>query len=276
MLNEQSKGQALQGNDLSEQLLTDLSATANDLAVRAGELLLDYRLQVIGQAVGKKDVNDLVTAADQASEKQVVAGIRSAWPAHGIIGEEGSTLNSNSRIQWVIDPLDGTMNYVHGCGPFAVSIGIEFDGVPVAGVVHVPLTEETFSAVLGQGAHCNGVALTASDKADLATAMIGFDGSTAVAVRQRQSAIATSMLPKVRDLRRIGSCSISLCWVAAGRLDGFLQHDGGPWDISAGTVIAREAGAWVGSSHGDVPTTAETLAATPGIAAAFRQAVDAS
>ena len=246
---------------------------AVELAHQAGTLLLERRAEARLHTEGKKNVNDLVTAADRASERLIVERIRAARPSDGIIGEEGNRTNPESPIQWVIDPLDGTMNYVHGCGPFAVSIGVEVAGEPQVGVVRVVLTEETFSAIKGNGAYCNGKLLSASKVDTLATAVIGFDGATEPDVRKKQATILSKMLSEVRDFRRIGSCATSMCWAAAGRFDAFFQHGSGHWDISAGTVIAREAGAWVGSRDDDVPTPAETLVAAPGISDALRKAI---
>jgi myo-inositol-1(or 4)-monophosphatase len=256
--------------DIDESLLDDIEPMITTLVTETGQLLRDLRATAVLNPDTKSSANDFVTEADRAAEQKVVASIRSFRPDDGIIGEEGERTNPGARMQWVIDPLDGTTNYIHGSGPFAVSIGVELDGVPVAGAIHTVLSNETFVGIQGRGAYCNGNAISASAKDDLARAIVGFDGSTDSVVRNKQAELVQRLLPEVGDLRRIGSCCTDLCWVAAGRLDGFFNHGAGPWDISAGTVIAREAGAWVGSSAGDFPTTAETIAAGPLLALALR------
>ena len=272
MSNEHVKSSNSVKDSFSAKSLTELSTIAKQLAESAGELLMDYRTKIT-QVSTKSNINDLVTEADRESERLVADGIRSARPMDGILGEEGARTNPESRIQWIIDPLDGTTNYLYGCGPFGVSIGVELDGQAVVGVVQAPLTNETYSAIIGQGAFCNDTMLSLTQKKDFATAIIGCDGSTDAEVRIRQAKIVSRVFTGIRDLRRIGSCAISMCWVAAGRYDGFFAHGVGQWDISAGTVIAREAGAWVGSAASDVPTLAETIVAAPGIVEELRRAV---
>jgi len=250
---------------VDEETLTSLLATAETLAQEAGKLALDFREDARQQPMTKNDINDLVTEADRAAERLISDGIKSARPDDGIVGEEGQRHNPESNVQWVIDPIDGTINYVHGCGPFAVSIGVEIDGVPVVGVINSLWTSEIFTAAQGRGVYCNGKPVKTSAVTDLATALVGLDGSTDKVIRERQARLLGQLMPNVRDIRRIGCCSYSMCLVAAGRLDAFVNGGGGRWDYSAGTIIAREAGAWVNSTKTDSPSGAETLAVAPGI-----------
>lgn len=240
--------------------------TAIEAALAAGRLLLNERESAINSIDTKRHMNDLVTAADKAAEKLIVDRIKYDHPDHGIIGEEGERTNPDSRTQWVIDPLDGTTNYVHGSGPYAVSIGVERDGVPIVGVIHVPATGETFSAAQGCGAFNNNERLSVSGATDLDTAVVGFDGPQEY-MRDSSMKLAGTRL---RAVRSFGSCAVAMAWVAAGRLDAFWIRNVGHWDISAGVVIIREAGGWVGAIDGSDPTPQETVGASPGIAEALR------
>jgi myo-inositol-1(or 4)-monophosphatase len=261
----------MSGDDSFESLL----ATARALADEAGKLVLDFREDARREPGTKRDVNDLVTEADRAAERLISDGIKSARPGDGIVGEEGQRHNPNSAVQWLIDPIDGTTNYVYGCGPFAVSIGVEIDGVPAVGVINSLWTSEIFSAAQGQGAYNNWEPVKASMSTDLSTSVVGLDCSTDRNVRDRQLQLFGRLMPNVRDIRRIGSCAYAMCLVAAGRLDAAVNNGGGPWDYSAGTIIAREAGAYVASRKSGALPGAETWAVTPGIREAFQDVMDA-
>jgi myo-inositol-1(or 4)-monophosphatase len=255
--------------------LGSLLATANALAEEAGKLILDFREDARRRPDTKSDKNDLVTEADRAAERLISEGIKSARPDDGIIGEEGQRHNPESNVQWLIDPIDGTTNYVHGSGPFAVSIGVEIDGTPVVGVINSASTSEVFTAALGRGAYCNGELIKTSAATSLATALVGLDCSTNKQVRERQLQLLGRLMTDVREIRRLGSCAYEMCLVAAGRLDAAVNHGGGPWDYSAGTIIAREGGAFVNVRKPDAITGAETWAVAPGIRDAFQDVMDA-
>lgn len=251
------------------ELLGSLLGTAIEAALAAGKLLMAQREDALATVETKRDINDLVTAADKAAERLIVERIQLHHPDDGIVGEEGERIHPDAAIQWLIDPLDGTTNYVYGSGPWAVSIGVEHDGVPIVGVIHIPAFGETFSAARNCGAFLNDARLQVSTLEQLATAVIGFDGPTWV--HHGHGVLLSELGNDVRAVRRIGSCAVSMANVAASRFDGFFVHDVGPWDISAGTVIVREAGGWVGDSTGGPPTTSETIACGPGIAGALQQ-----
>jgi fructose-1,6-bisphosphatase/inositol monophosphatase family enzyme len=142
----------------------------------------------------------------------------------------------------VLDPLDGTTNYLYGYPVFAVSVAVEVDGEPCIGVVHDAARGETFAAAHGRGALVGGRPASVSDKTDLATALVGTGFSYARDDRARQAQTLTRVLPQVRDVRRAGAAALDLCWVACGRLDGFYERGLQPWDLAAGSVIVREAG----------------------------------
>ena len=260
---------------VDKDTLTTLLTTAEKLAEEAGKLVLDFREDARRRPVTKADINDLVTEADRAAERLISDGINSARPDDGIVGEEGQRHNPESKVQWLIDPIDGTTNYVHGCGPFAVSIGVEIDGVPAVGVINSLWTSEIFTAAQGRGSYCNGERVKVSAATDLATALVGLDCSTDRKVRERQVQLLGRLMTGVREIRRLGSCAYEMCLVAAGRLDAAVNNGGGPWDYSAGTIIAREAGAFVNIRKTDGLAGAETWAVAPGIRDAFQSVMDA-
>jgi myo-inositol-1(or 4)-monophosphatase len=243
---------------------------AVDMAGRAGRLLLEEAPERADDVSTKSSRTDMVTAVDRASEALIVGTIEKERPDDGILGEEGSARTGTSGVRWVIDPLDGTTNYLYGYPVFAVSIGIEVDGSVRAGVVTDPSRDETFTAVAGQGARCNGRPIAVSGKDDLATALVGTGFAYAPDARGRQAAWLTRVLPTVRDIRRAGAASLDLCWVACGRLDAFYEQGLSPWDIAAGALIATEAGAEVTDFEGGPPRPGSVVAANPAIAAPLR------
>ena len=205
----------------------------------------------------------MVSDADRAAERLIVDGIRAARPDDGVLGEEGAAHEGRSGVRWIIDPLDGTTNFLYRIPAFAVSIGIEVAGRPVAGVVVDPVRGETFTAVAGGGAHCNGRPIRVSGAEDLATALVATGFSYDAERRRRQATVLVEVLPQVRDIRRFGAAALDLCWVAAGRVDAFYEQGLAPWDHAAGALIATEAGARTadltgGSAFGDF-----VLAASP-------------
>jgi myo-inositol-1(or 4)-monophosphatase len=165
----------------------------------------------------------------------------------------------------VLDPLDGTTNFLYGLPAFAVSIAVEIDGVTEVGVVLDVARAETFTARRGHGAHVDGRPLACTDCAELGHALLGTGFSYDAGRRARQGAVLAQVLPMVRDIRRVGAAAIDLCWVAAGRLDAFAERGLAPWDLGAGALIAAEAGARVGDLDGGPASGAFTLAAAPAI-----------
>ena len=241
---------------------------ATDLARRAGALALEMRAGVETLET-KSSPTDVVTAADQAVERLLSEAIRQARPDDGLLGEEGASDEGTSGLRWVIDPIDGTVNYLYGIPHWAVSIGVEDAEGTVAGVVLDPSKGELWQAVRGSGSTLNGRPLrcssvTALDQALVATGF-GYDARR----RSAQASLLPTMLPAVRDIRRIGAGALDLCAVAAGRVDGYYEQGLSPWDLSAGRLIATEAGARVEGLHGRVAAHALVLAAAPGVFAAL-------
>ncbi|WP_441249934.1 inositol monophosphatase family protein [Kitasatospora sp. McL0602] len=249
----------------SPELLAELLATATEAATRAGALLLDGRPADLGVAATKSSPVDVVTEMDLASEKLVTELIAERRPADGYLGEEGTERPGSSGIRWVVDPLDGTVNYLYGLPGWAVSVAAELDGRAVAGVVAVPARAELFHAVLGGGAFLNGRPVSCRPAPPWGQALVGTGFNYVQDVRVHQAEVLHALMPEVRDIRRGGAAAVDLCDVAAGRLDGYYERGLQPWDRAAGVLIAREAGALAGGRPGTDPDGTLTLAAAPGV-----------
>jgi myo-inositol-1(or 4)-monophosphatase len=242
-----------------------------ELAQAAGALLVEAMGRVHGQVTTKTSGTDMVSEVDRASEHLIVEALRRARPADGILAEEGATQKGTSGVRWVIDPLDGTTNYLYGFPAFTVSIAAEIDGRSEIGVVTDPLRGETFAAARGRGTTCNGSTVRCATKHDLATALVATGFSYDADRRRAQAQVLTGVVPVVRDIRRAGAASLDLCWVASGRLDGYYEQGLQPWDFAAGALIAAEAGAAVGDLTAGPPSSELTLAAAPGLFVPLRQ-----
>ena len=250
--------------------LLDLAVAA---AVDAGAFLLDGLSSVRTSVETKSSATDMVTEMDRAAERRIVEAIRAARPDDGFLGEEGASEAGDSGVRWIVDPLDGTTNYLYGFPAFGVSIAVEVDGVVTVGVVHDPVHGEVFAAVLGAGATCNDSPLHVGDPPALATSLIGTGFAYVPERRQWQAEVLARVLPQVRDIRRAGSAAIDLCWVAASRLDGFYERGLMYWDYAAGALIASEAGARVSDLDGGPPSSEIVVAAPPSIAERLRDVV---
>ena len=243
---------------------TRLLALATELATRAGALALSMR-EGIEQESTKSSPTDVVTAADRATERLIVEGIRSARPGDGVLGEEGASDDGTTGVRWVVDPIDGTVNYLYGLPQWAVSIGVEVEGTTVAGVVFDPAKGELWQAVRGGGATLDGRSLRCSSATELAQSLVGTGFGYDAARRAAQARVLPELLPACRDLRRMGAGALDLCGVAAGRLDAYYEQALSPWDLSAGGLIAVEAGARVEGLRGAPAGAAMVLASAPGV-----------
>ena len=239
-----------------------LLALAVDLARKAGALALSMH-SGLGAADTKSSPTDVVTAADRAAETLLVQGIRAARPGDGILGEEGAHDEGTTGLRWVVDPVDGTVNYLYGLPQWAVSIGVELDGVAQAGVVFDPAKDELFTAVRRGGSALNGAPLRCNPATELSQALVATGFGYDARRRAAQATLLPTVLPAVRDLRRMGAGALDLCAVAAGRVDAYYEQGLSPWDMSAGLLIATEAGARVGGLNGADPGFAMVLAAAP-------------
>jgi myo-inositol-1(or 4)-monophosphatase len=216
------------------------------------------------QQVGRKSSpTDVVTQTDLRAEELIRRRLREATPDAGFLGEEGETTGPSARLQWVIDPLDGTVNFIYGVPLFAVSIAAAVDGEVVAGAVIDVLRDELFSAHLGGGARLDGEPIDVSPCTLLPNALVATGFSYHAELRDLQGEVAHRVLSRARDLRCFGSAALELCWVACARVDAYYQRDTEIWDRAAGALIAAEAGA-----HTELPCPENDdllIAATPGV-----------
>ena len=223
----------------------ELLEIARGAARRAGELLLERFEEPARGVASKSTSTDLVSDADRDAESLLVDIITTARPEDGLLGEEGAGEESRTGLRWVIDPLDGTVNFLFRIPIWSVSVAVQDAEGSVVGVVHDPSRDEIFWAIRGQGARCDGQPITVSPKLDLADALIGTGFAYDPDIRAVQAGVVNRLLPVVRDIRRLGSAALDMCQVACGRYDGFYESDMYPWDRAAGELIAREAGAKV-------------------------------
>jgi len=191
----------------------------------------------------KSSATDLVTEFDQWAEATIVESISLARPDDGFLGEEGTAADGSSGVVWLIDPIDGTTNFVYDLPGCSVSIAAEVDGVTCVGVVHDLVRDERFIASLGRGATRDGQPISASPKADLSTALVATGFSYDADRRRAQATVLIELLPAVRDIRRLGGAAVDLCALACGRVDAYYERGLSPWDSAAGALIAAEAGA---------------------------------
>jgi len=213
----------------------------------------------------KSSVVDFATQMDHASERLIVERLLAARPLDGIIGEEGANRESQSGITWVIDPLDGTVNYFYDLPGWNVSIAAkDGDGV-IVGVVNAPSINSLWSATRGGGAFLNGAPIRCNDPVPLELALLGTGFSYSVEKRVGQAAFVNELIPQIRDLRRAGAAAVDLCHVAMGALDGYFERDLKEWDLAAGGLIAAEAGALVTGRDGGAPGEDMVIAAGPAL-----------
>jgi myo-inositol-1(or 4)-monophosphatase len=261
----------------AEKLL-DLACSA---AVEAGELLLS---RSGGAAVveTKSSPTDIVTQMDRAAEEMIRRRILADRPDDAILGEEGGQVGEQAGggVRWIVDPLDGTVNYLYGLPDWSVSIAAEVNGTVVAGAVFVPRRGALFSAMLGRGAwlraagagaaaeHASSAGsqrLACNAGVPLAAALVATGFGYEASRRQVQGEVLSAVLPRVRDIRRGGSAAVDLCSLAAGNVDAYYERGVHEWDIAAGSLIAREAGAVVGGLSGKPAGESMTVGAAPGL-----------
>ncbi len=247
----------------------ELVALARRLAVEAGALVREGRNQGLRDVTTKSTATDMVTEYDHQSEALIVAGLLAARPDDAIVGEEGANRAGTSGVQWLIDPIDGTTNFLYGLPGYAVSIAaLDREGL-LAGVVHVPALGETFHAGRGEGAFLDDRPIHCSTGTVLATALVATGFNYDPALRVRQMRALAGVIGRIRDVRRFGAASVDLCHVACGRVDAYYERGLGPWDLAAGELIAREAGAIVTDFDGGPPEPGSVVAAAPGVHAAL-------
>lgn len=221
---------------------TDLLSLAEEAARRAGAMLLERAGAPVAGVGSKSSATDMVSDADRDAERLLRALIGDRRPDDGIVGEEGSDLAGSSGLTWVIDPLDGTTNFLFGFPQWSVSIACEDAEGAVAGVVYDPSRDELFAATRGGGATLNGAPLSVRTEPDLAEALVATGFAYQPDVRARQAADLIEIISRVRDIRRAGSAALDLCWVGCGRLDGYFELGTQHWDRAAGMLVVNEAG----------------------------------
>lgn len=190
----------------------------------------------------KTTPTDLVSEADRAAESAILAVLHERRPQDAVLGEEGGGRSGSSGLRWVVDPLDGTVNFLFGIPQWSVSLACEDGDGAVVGLVLDPLRAEAFAAARGAGATLNGRPLRPSGRRELGTAMVATGFSYDAAVRAEQSQVISRLLPRVRDVRRFGSAALDLAWTAAGRFDAFYERALAPWDRAAGALICETVG----------------------------------
>ncbi len=225
---------------------------ATRAARAAGDIILRNIDKLDRLTIEVKGDNDFVTKVDRKAEEVILNTLQQAYPTHGIIAEESGTHNEDSEYQWIVDPLDGTTNFLHGFPQYAVSIGLQHKGRMEVGVVFDPIKNELFTAARGDGAQLNGRRIRVTPRKGLANALIG----TGFPFKQPQYldtylASFKAVHPKVAGIRRAGSAALDLAYVAAGRLDGFWEIGLNNWDMAAGVLLIREAGGIVTDFSGE-------------------------
>lgn len=257
--------------------LDDYVALAEQAARAGGQTLLDWAGRF---KVRHKGPADLVTEADLAAQEAVRAILLKACPGHGFLAEEDVSIPSREDdLRWIVDPLDGTINYVHGLPGYAVSIALEQRGRVLVGVVLDPLAQECFIAVAGNGAELNGRQLRASGATSLAEALVSVSFPAGVGRDDPTIVEFVEVLVRSRSMRRLGSAALNLCYVAAGRLDAYFAAANKSWDVAAGLLLVTEAGGVV-TSYAGRPVALErpdlVAAATPALHAELVAAIGAA
>ncbi len=252
------------------QELLDLART---IAIEAGALAARRRAEGVEVAASKSTAVDIVTEADRETEALIRGMLADARPQDGFFGEESGAEAGSSGLTWLVDPIDGTVNFLYGIPHYAVSIAV-VEGEPdpltwkgVAGCVLNPASGELFTALAGEGAWLGQERLRVAPPVELSQALIYTGFAYAAETRARQGEVVAKLLPLVRDIRRIGTASLDLCFVAAGRANAYFERTLSPWDHAAGAIVAREAGAVVKGLGDAAPSRDFILAAHPALAA---------
>lgn len=242
-----------------------LAELAVDAAYAAGRVLLDRRRGPL-QVGTKSSDTDLVSDADRAAEETVTTTVATARPDDAVLAEESGSRPGESGLRWVVDPLDGTVNYLYGRGDWAVSVAVEDATHTLASAVYVPPRDEMYQATRGGGAYLGGDKLAVNEPVELGQAMLSTGFSYDAARRGEQGRLVAEVLPQVRDIRRAGACAVDLVDFAAGRADAFYEDEVNHWDVAGAALVAVEAGGTVALTTGPAgaPSVA-VLAAGPSL-----------
>ncbi len=252
-----------------DQLLDELMEVARTIALEGGAMIRAGRPKEVEVAATKSSAQDVVTAMDLAVERLLRERLAVLRPADGVLGEEGGATRGTSGITWVVDPIDGTVNYLYGLPSYSVSVAAVL-GEPdpltwtvAAACVHAPADGRTFVAGRGRGATLDGRPLKVRAASSLLDSLVGTGFGYRVEQRRAQARMVASLLPQVRDIRRMGSAALDLCTVAAGGLDLYYERGLSPWDLAGGQLVAAEAGALVTGLRGGPPGAEMTVAGHP-------------
>lgn len=253
----------------------ELLDIAIPIAAQAASAARGMRAEAITDVDTKSTATDVVTAADKAVEQQVIAALRLLRPADAILGEEfgDNHAGQSGRVRWILDPIDGTVNYLYGIPQYAVSLAAEVDGTVVAGVVHSAASGQVWTAAKGYGAWRDGRRLTGSVRTDLGQALIATGFGYAASRRAYQGKVLAALLPLIRDIRRMGSAALDLCAAAEGQVDAFYEKGLAAWDLAAGGLIAQEAGLLVTGLNGNPPGPRMVIAAPHALHAGLHDAL---
>ncbi|GHJ13160.1 MULTISPECIES: inositol monophosphatase family protein [unclassified Micromonospora] len=245
------------------ELLTIAVEVARDAAATAHRM----RAEGVSVAATKSTATDVVTAADRAVERQVLAALRDRRPGDAVLGEEYGVAGpvAGGGVRWIVDPIDGTVNYLYGLPYCAVSLAAEVAGEVVAGVVRNVFTGEEWTATAGGGAWRDGRRLRCSAEADLGQALVATGFGYAAGRRAHQARVVAELIPHVRDIRRMGAAALDLCLAAEGRVDAYFEKGLADWDLAAGGLVAREAGLLVTGLSGRPAGPDLALAAPPAL-----------
>ena len=242
----------------------DLISPMQAMGREAGSLLMEYFRQHV--KIEYKGAVDLVTVADRKSEALILERIRAQFPAHDVMGEEGTRIETGSEYKWYVDPLDGTTNFAHGYPVFCVSLAVERRGQRIAGVIYDPTRDEMFTAELGGGARLNDNAIHVSTTANLGECLIATGFPSQKRHKNPNIYFYHQLTLRTHGVRRAGSAALDLCNVASGRFDGFWEFNLNPWDTAAGVLIVEEAGGKVTDfSGGEFQIASRETVATNGL-----------
>jgi myo-inositol-1(or 4)-monophosphatase len=247
----------------------ELLALARDIALEAGTVLRGAQRRQIEVEHTKSSPTDVVTEVDIAVEKLIRGRLADARPRDGFLGEESGAGESESGDMWIVDPIDGTVNFLYRLPQFSVSIAVQRAGRVVAGVVHNPMTRELFAAMLGGGATLDGSPIRVRPSPAVSAALVGTGFGYKSDERAKQIDQMARLLPRVRDIRRMGSAALDLCHVGCGRTDAYVERNLQAWDQAAGALVAREGGARVEGLDGAEPSPTLVVAASADLFASF-------
>ncbi len=262
---------------LTDDLLGQLLERARAAARAASELLLSPPTDLAVEA--KSTPTDAVTIMDRRSEQLLVSFLLDGREMDGVLGEEGADRPGTSGFRWVIDPIDGTVNYLYGLPGWSVCVGLEYEGDPIVGVVAAPTYGVTYYAAKGMGAfretEDSTEPVVPSTVTDMSMALTATGFGYAAPRRAFQAEILRELLPEIRDIRRAGSAAVDICWVADGKVDAFYEKGLNPWDFTAASVVTAEVGVVLAGLDGREPNPDLTIAANPELFAKFHDRLKA-